>query len=147
MSIKGLPITKCKKCGKTSLQDEYETMGCPNCHSTTDGVDFGTYRRRESLAELGEGIHTFTAKFKKVGNLHYSNQHWYALVEDVKCEGEQCVTNHAYIDRVSCNSVSILKSTTHGSRIEFKAAINQYNKRDNKWGFTNMHHIVNIVQQ
>lgn len=146
MSLKGLPIIKCVKCGRTTLKDEYELSGCPSCHSTVDGVEFGKYRRRESLIALGEGVHVFTAKFKKVGNLHYNNRRYYAFVEDVKCGGESCVTNHTYIDNISPNTIEQLKLMKPGTRIEFKAHVNQYNKKDNKWGMSRMHHLMSVVK-
>lgn len=145
MSIKGLPVVKCIKCGKTSLKDEYEVNGCAGCASFDHGVDFGTYRRRESLINLGEGIHHFKGVFHKVGNLHYRNKYYYALIDHIVDEDGNKVTNHSYVADISPNSVSILKSMKPGTTIQFKAQINEYNKVDHKWGMSRMHHVMEVV--
>jgi hypothetical protein len=145
MSLKGLPIIKCTNCGKTTIVDEYELNGCPNCGSTTSGVDFGIYRRRENLGEIGEGVHTFTGRFKKVGNLFYRNHMWYALIENVRCGPNNFLTNHTYVANISFNSVVMLKQVEPGTEIMFKARINNYDKRTHKWGMDHMHHVVPLT--
>ena len=94
MPIKGLPIIKCTKCGKTTVLDEYHLYGCSSCGSRDMGVDFKAFRRRECLSELGDGVHHFTGKFVKVGNLHYNTSKWYALIENLGCGTTNFATNH-----------------------------------------------------
>ena len=109
MVIKGLPIIKCTKCGKTTVEDEYHLTGCSSCGSRIDGIDFKSFRRRECLAELGDGIHKFTGRFIKVGNLHYDTSRWYALIENLACGTSPFATNHIYIPHLTPNTIEILK--------------------------------------
>jgi hypothetical protein len=142
MSLKGLPVVKCLKCGKTSLKDQYEISGCPNCHTTEFAVDFGKYRRRESLIDLGPGFHRFIATFKKVGNVYYRNQSYYAHVEDVMTRDGQFITNHTYVAEISAGSIKVLKSTPINTPITFSARVHCYNRKENKWGMDKMHDVV-----
>lgn len=141
MSIKGLPIIKCIKCGKTIVLDEYHLYGC-TCGSKDMGIDFKSYRRRECLSELGDGFHDFVGKFIKVGNLHYNNTKWYALVENLACGTTPFATNHIYIPHLTPSTVDLLKATSPGTKITFKARVNNYDKQLHKWGLDQMHSVV-----
>lgn len=142
MSLKGLPIIKCLKCGRTVLKDQYELSGCPSCKTTNQSVDFGEYRRRESLSSLSPGYHTFSGRFCKVGNLIYKNRYYYAHIEHITDEHGKYVSNHTYVPISSREVVNKLKETQAGSIIKFNARVNCYNHKANKWGIDKMNSII-----
>lgn len=143
MPIKGLPIVKCVKCGKTTLRDEFEIHGCPKC-GEHEAMDFQSYKRRDHLAEF-EGIRVLNGIYHKAGHLHYNKDRRYALISNITCGTNGPFTNHAYIDNISPNSLEILKSLKPGTHIQFKARVHKYNKYSERWGFDRMHHVIELV--
>jgi len=139
MSVKGLKIIKCTKCGKTTLLDEYELNGCA-CGSHEHGVDYQTYKNRAHLAAL-DGIQVFKGIYHKTGYLHYDHEKRYALITNVTCGTPETFMNHAYVQNVTKNSMKLLKSISPGTPIQFKANVKRYFNGSARYGLTHMHHV------
>jgi hypothetical protein len=133
--IKGIPIVKCVKCGKTTIEDEFQINGCV-CGSH-ESVTNDSFKRREYLKKfLDKGWVNCTGRFIKKGCVHYRNNSKYALVGDLMIDGEY-VTNHTYIQNVNQLSYLMLNDIKPGDKISFNAKVCSYH-HDTKFGMSEM---------
>ena len=134
-----LHFIRCTACGKSTLADQYELSGCSNCHDKSHGVDYNSFKAREPLNDLGNGPTLFNARYIKSGRLCFKSNMNYVLVENIRCRSNEVISNHAFINNVSANTMEQLKSVAPGTIIQFKASTHKYN---NKWGLHKMHHLI-----